>query len=385
LRGYVDRGEVAGVVALLCRHDEVHVEAIGAADLDSGTPMRRDTLFRIASMTKPIAAAAAMILVEEAKLRLDEPIDRLLPELADRKVLRAIDGPLDDTVPASRPITLRDVLTFRLGLGAVMAPSGRYPIQRAMEEAGIDPGATPVPLAPDELIRRYAGLPLIHQPGERWMYHNGYDILGVLIERAAGMGLEDFLAERILAPLGMTDTGFSVPEAKLDRLAVCYRTDPATGRLVPYRDDRGGEAARHGVFPAGGTGLVSTADDYLAFGRMMLRHGRHDRTERILARPTVELMTTDQLTPEQKAASPFVPGFWDNHGWGFGVAMITRRDGIAAVPGRYGWDGGFGTTWCSDPHEDMVAILLIQRLMDRPDATDINEDFLTLAYQAIDD
>jgi CubicO group peptidase (beta-lactamase class C family) len=384
VRGYVDRGEVAGVVALLCRHDEVHVEAIGAKDLATGAPIRRDTIFRIASMTKPITAAAAMILVEEAKLRLDGPVDRFLPELSNRRVLRTIDSPLDDTVPANRPITLRDLLTFRLGFGAVMAPPGRYPIQQAMAEAGFAPGPNPPSHAPDEWIRRFADLPLMHQPGEKWMYHTGSDLLGVLIARAAGMPFEDFLAERIFAPLGMKDTAFSVAPAKLDRLATCYRIDAGTGRLAVYDAARDGLWARSPAFPSGGGGLVSTADDYLAFGRMMLALGRHG-PDRILARPTVEVMTTDQLTPEQKAASPFFPGFWDNSGWGFGVSMITRRNGIAAVPGRYGWDGGFGTTWRNDPHEDMVAILLIQRLMGSPTSTDLNEDFLTLAYQAIDD
>jgi CubicO group peptidase (beta-lactamase class C family) len=376
MRGYVDRGEVAGLVALVSRGDDVHVETIGAQDLEAGTPMRQDTLFRIASMTKPIAAAAAMILVEEARLRLDDPIDRLLPELADRNVLRGIDALLDDTVPANRPITLRDLLTMRAGIGAVMAPPGTYPIQAAMAEAGVAPGVTPPALSPDEVARRYGSLPLIHQPGERWMYHNGFDILGVLIARAAGMPLEDLLRQRLFQPLGMKDTAFDVPGPDRRRLATCYRAD--TGGLVACER----ESAR--LCPSAGTGLASTAGDYLAFGRMMLRCGRHG-SERVLARPTVELMTTDHITAEQKAASPFFPGFWDSRGWGFGVGITTRRSGVAEVPGRYGWDGGLGTTWRSDPKEDLVAILLIQRLMTAPDSTDINEDFLTLAYQAIGD
>ncbi len=384
MAGYVERGKVAGVAALVCRHDAVHVEAIGAQDLNNGTPIRRDTIFRIASMTKPITAAAAMILVEEAKLRLDEPVHRLLPELADRKVLRSMDSALDDTVPATRPITLRDLMTFRLGFGAVMAPPGRYPIQKAMAEAGFAPGPNPPSHAPDEWIKRFARLPLMHQPGEKWMYHTGSDILGVLIARATGMRFEDFLHERIFAPLGMKDTAFSVPEAKLDRLSTCYQIDAKSGGLVLYDEARGGMWSRPPAFASGGGGLVSTLDDYLAFGRMMLNGGRH-AADRILSRPAVEVMTTDHLTAEQKAASPFFPGFWDSRGWGFGVSIVTRRDGIAAVPGRYGWDGGFGTTWVSDPRENLVAILLIQRLMGSPDSTDINGDFLTLAYQAIDD
>jgi CubicO group peptidase (beta-lactamase class C family) len=271
-----------------------------------------------------------------------------------------------------------------MGLGAVMAPPGRYSIQKAIAEAGLAPGPNPPPLAPDEFIKRVAGLPLMHQPGEKWMYHTASDVLGVLIARAAGMRLEDFLQERIFAPLGMKDTAFSVPDAKLDRLATCYQIDAGTGRLVVYDKARGGRWAHPPVFPAGGGGLVSTADDYLAFGRMMLNRGRHG-AHRILARPTVEVMTTDQLSEEQKAASPFFPGFWSSRGWGFGLSVITRRDGVAPSPGSFGWDGGFITSCYADPREDMVAILLIQRLMTSPAPLDFYTDFWTLAYQAIDD
>ncbi len=382
MRGHVERGEVAGVVTLLCRHDEVHVEAIGKQDLAAATPMRRDTLFRIASMTKPITAAAAMILVEEAKLRLDDPVDRWLPELADRTVLRGIDSPLDDTVPARRPITLRDLLTFRPGFGAIMAFPDRYPIQKAMTEAGLAPRPDPLPFPADEFLARLGRLPLMHQPGERWMYHTGSDVLGALIARVSGMSLGDFLQERIFASLGMKDTAFSVPEEKLGRLATCYQF--GAGRLAVYDEARGGRWARPPAFPSGGGGLASTADDYLAFARMMLSRGRYGK-ERMLARPTVELMTSDQLTPEQKAASPFFPGFWDSHGWGFGLSVITRRDGVGPSSGSFGWDGGFHTSCYVDPHEDMVAILLAQRLMTSPTPSDFYADFWTLAYQAIDD
>jgi CubicO group peptidase (beta-lactamase class C family) len=384
MAGHVERGAVPGLVTLVSRRGEVHVDAIGMKAAGGSDPMRRDTLFRIASLTKPVTAAAAMILVEQCKLRLDEPVDRWLPELADRKVLKRIDSPLDDTVPANRPITLRDLLTFRLGLGAVMAPPDTYPIQKAMAEAGVAPGPNLPSHGPDELMKRFGSLPLLHQPGEKWMYHSGSDILGVLIARATGQTLETFFRERIFSPLGMKDTGFSVPEAKLDRLATCYQTDPATGGLVVFDEARGGRFARPPVFESGGAGLVSTVDDFLAFGRMMLKKGKHGR-ERILSRPSVELMTTDHITPEQKAASNFFPGFWDNRGWGFGMSVITRRDDVAAVPGRYGWDGGYGTSWYSDPKEDMVAILMTQRVWDSPVAPAVFLDFWTSAYQAIDD
>ena len=285
LAGYVERGAVPGVVALLARHGETHVETIGGKTLGGGDPIRRDTIFRIASMTKPITAAAAMILVEECRLRLDEPVDRLLPELAGRRVLKRLDGPLDDTVPAKRPITVRDLLTFRLGFGIVMAPPGTYPIQRAASELdlGQGPPQPQTPPAPDEWIRRFGTLPLMHQPGERWMYNTGSDVLGVLIARASGQPFETFLRERIFEPLGMNDTGFSVPAAKLDRLATSYWTNSETGALEVYDKAEGGQWSRPPAFPSGGGGLVSTVDDYLAFARMLLNNGKHDG-ERILSR-----------------------------------------------------------------------------------------------------
>src|SRR5437667_9245914 len=227
MTGYVERGEVPGLVTLVSRRGEVHVDAIGTLAYEDSDPMRRDTIFRISSMTKPITAAATMILVEECKVRLDEPVDRLLPELAERQVLKRLDGPLDDTVPANRPITVRDLLTFRMGLGIVMAPPGTYPIQKAMSEQllGQGPPSPSTPPAPDEWIRRLGTLPLMHQPGERWMYNTGSDVLGVLIARASGRPFETFLRERLFEPLGMLDTGFSVAAAKLDRLATSYLTD----------------------------------------------------------------------------------------------------------------------------------------------------------------
>jgi CubicO group peptidase (beta-lactamase class C family) len=348
--------------------------------------MRRDTIFRISSMTKPITAAATMMLVEECKLRLDEPIDRWLPELAERLVLKRLDGPLDDTVPAKRPITVRDLLTFRMGFGQMMAPPDAYPILRAANEQqiGMGPPSPSSMPAPDEWIRRLGQLPLMHQPGERWMYNTGADVLGVLIARASGQPLEAFLRERIFEPLGMKDSGFSVSAASLDRLATSYWTNPETGGLVVYDAAEGGQWSRPPAFPSGAAGLVSTIDDYLAFGQMMLNQGKHE-SSRILSRLSVELMTTDQLTPEQKAMSGLVPGYFDSHGWGFGVSMVTRRDGIAAVPGRYGWDGGMGTSWYSDPKEEMVTILMTQRAWTSPSPPDVCLDFWTSAYQAIDD
>ena len=384
MAGHVGRGVVPGIVTLLSRRGEVQVDAIGTKAFGGSEPMRRDTIFRVASVTKPIVTAAAMILVEECVLRLDEPVDRWLPELADRRVLRAIDSPLDDTLPANRPITLRDLLTFRLGIGAVMVFPPRYPIQQAMAEAGVGPGPALPAHTPDELMKRFGSLPLVHQPGEGWLYDSGSDILGVLISRATGMNLEDFLRQRIFAPLDMNDTSFSVPVSKLNRLASSYWTNPATGEFEVFDGIDDSRWASPPVFESGAGGLVSTVDDLLAFGEMMLKGGKYG-SERILSRRSVEVMTTDQITPEQKAVSGFFPGFWDSHGWGFGVSIVTRRDDLAATPGRYGWDGGYGTSWYVDPKEELIGILMTQRVWDDPGAPLILVDFWTSAYGAIDD
>ena len=385
VQGYVDSGEVVGAITLIDRRGETHVDVVGLADRDRKRPLKRDSIFRIASMSKPITAVAAMILVEEGRLRLDEPIDRLLPEMAKRKVLNRLDSPLDDVVPAARPITLRDLLTFRMGFGMVMGPPGELPIQKATDELGIMGLKPRSPHEPDEWIKRLGSLPLMHQPGERWMYHTGSDVLGVLIARASDMPFEAFLKARIFEPLGMKDTGFSVPKAKLSRLGSCYETNPKTGALELF-DDAGADSqwATSPPFPAGGGGLVSTVDDYLAFGRMMLNQGRLNG-ERILSRPTVAAMTTDQMTEAQKAASPFFPGFWDNRGWGFGLSTITRRNAGPMTPGRFGWDGAFGTSWSSDPAEEMVSILMQQRMSFAPTGASLMADFWTMAYQAVDD
>jgi CubicO group peptidase (beta-lactamase class C family) len=302
MESHVDRGELPGLVTVVSRRGAVHVDTIGTTAIGGRDPMRRDTIFRITSMTKPIAAAAAMILVEECALRLDDPVDRLLPELADRRVLRRLDGPLDDTVPANRPIVVRDLLTFRMGLGVMLGPGDAYPIQRAIRELGIvgfGPPDPSTPHEPDEWMRRLGTLPLMHQPGEQWRYNTGSYVLGVLIARASGQPLETFLRERIFEPLGMRDTGFSVPAAKLDRLASCYRADPQAGVLVLHDGVADSRWSRPPAFPDAGAGLVSTIDDYRAFGQMMLDGGSW-RGERILSRLAVEAMTADQITPSRR-------------------------------------------------------------------------------------
>ncbi|HYN99544.1 MAG TPA: serine hydrolase domain-containing protein, partial [Actinomycetota bacterium] len=350
LSEYIEREDVPGLVTLVSRRGEEHFDAIGSKSLGGG-PMANDTIFRIASLSKPVFAAAAMILVEECKLGLDEPVDRLLPEMADRKVLKLLDGPLEYTVSANRPITLRDLLTQRMGFGSIMEPSDHFPIVEAVKEQEIGTiGPENSALDPDEWIRRLGSLPLMAQPGERWMYNTSFSVLGVLMARASGQSLEAFLKDRIFDPLGMTDTSFTVPESKMDRLAGSYRFSKRAGKLKQNPD----ELRDGGWF--GRDELASTAQDFARFGQMMLNNGKF-HGGRILSRPSVETMIIDHMTPEQKAASPFFPGFWDNRGWGFGVSIVTRRDDIASVPGRYGWDGGTGTSWYADPTENLHALL----------------------------
>jgi CubicO group peptidase (beta-lactamase class C family) len=239
LSGYIERKQMPGLVALVSHYDDVHIETLGTLAFNQSAPMQTDTIFRIASLAKPVTAVAAMILLEECKLRLDESIEPWLPELANRRVLRSLSSPLDDTVPAHRPITVRDLLTFRMGFGSVMAPPDTYPIQKLIREYQIGGDGPPHPSqAPtaDEWIRRLGSLPWIAQPGERWLYHVSSDVLGVLISRVTGQSLGTFMRERIFDPLGMKDTAFYVPSEKIHRLPGAYFFNQQTKTLDVYDD-----------------------------------------------------------------------------------------------------------------------------------------------------
>jgi CubicO group peptidase (beta-lactamase class C family) len=375
----VDSGFVPGMVAVLARHGAVHLEAVGNLAFEgagSRTPMAGDTICRFASMTKPIVAACAMTLVEDCTLRLDDPVDELLPELADMTVLADPNGPLEDTVPAKRPITLRDLLTFTLGTGMVPAEPGTVPIADALDAIGEPP--------PDEWIRRLGALPLVHQPGERWMYSTGANVTGVLIARATGKSFGDALRERIWDPLGMKDTAFSVRGESIDRFATAYERDnTATGELL-VEDAPDGLWSRPPVFESGGGGLVSTADDFLAFTSALLAGGTH-LGERVLSRPSVTLMTSDHLTPAQKAVSGFWPGYFDDAGWAFGMSVRTRRTRLGPSVGSYGGSGFYGTAWYNDPAEDLTTIFVMQRAHMGDQTRPMWNDFWTSVYQALDD
>lgn len=383
MAGHVERDTVGGIAWIASRDDDVEVGVAGTLTRGEDEPVRRDSIFRISSMTKPIVAAGALVLVEECRLRLDDPVDELLPELADRRVLVDARGPLDgDTVPADRPITVEDVLTFRLGLGMDFSAPWPQPLLEAMSELGLSAGPPEpqVPPEPDEWMRRLSTLPLLYQPGERWLYNTGADVLGVLIARASGQALDVFLQERVLEPLGMVDTGFATRH--VDRLGTCYTTDPETREPVVYDAPQGGWA-KPPAFPSGGGGLVSTVDDYHAFARMLLSGGRLPDGSRLLSRAAVEAMTSDHLHVDRGGPSPSPDG---SQGWGYGVGVQLRRAGLTRPAGSYGWGGGMGSSWANDPDRGLVGVLLTTDAFAGPfPPPAVIQDFWTCTYTALAD
>jgi CubicO group peptidase (beta-lactamase class C family) len=375
LKGHVAEGQPPGLVALVAQGDQTRILPVGAMTLEGKPPVQRDTIFRLASMTKPLTAVAAMMLLEEGKLQLDEPIDRLAPELAHRRVLKRIDGPLDDTVPATRPITLEDVLTFRLGWGVLFED---VPImQAAAELPGFGMPNPAAPITPDQFMQRLGALPLMAQPGERWLYTAGSNVLGVLVARAAGKPLEVVFQERILGPLGMQDTAFHIAPEKLDRFVTGYMNQD--GKLALF-DPPNGMYAKPPAFPAGDSGLISTADDFAAFARFMFT-GLAPDGRRLLSEASLKAMTTDHLTAAQREGGREILG--PGRGWGYGVGVITEGNPYGIAPGAYGWDGGFGTSWFNDPANGLTAILLTQRVFDSPDPPQVHKDFWRAAYGAL--
>jgi CubicO group peptidase (beta-lactamase class C family) len=367
---HVGDDKVPGLVALVARGDQVHVEALGSLTI-GGSPVARDSLFRISSTTKPITAAAVLALAAEGLIALDEPVDRLLPELAGRQVLRRMDGPLDDTVPAQRAITVRNLLTFTFGFGMVMemftAPAP-WPVVEAAEALHLATIGPPEPQKqpdPDTWIAALGTLPLLAQPGQRWFYNTGASVLGVLIARAAGQPLGEVLASRVFAPLGMRDTAFSTEAT--DRLATAYR--PTPGGLVVH-DEPDGDWSRPPAFGDAAAGLVSTADDLLAFARMLLRGGAP-----VLPPESARAMTTDQLTSAQKAYGGLGHHFFDGRSWAFCQSVLDS--------GAFGWDGGFGTSWLVDPNFGLAVIVLTQRMFESPEAPSVHRDIQAAAYAAL--
>jgi len=381
---FIDANRLAGAVTVVYRRGTVvDVQAIGWQDKKRRIPMKRDMIFRLASMTKPITAVAALMLVEDGKIALQEPVDKWLPELANRRVLMDPNGPLDETIPSPRPITLRDLLMYRMGLGipsfeVTIEPSA--PIAKAF--AAFSQGGRQS--SPDEWITRLGQLPLVSAPGELFMYNLPSDVLGVLVARVSGMPFDVFLSERIFKPLGMKDTGFWVPAEKRSRLGKAYRMDRTSGlQAMDSRFASGLTADGPPMFPSGAAGLVSTADDYLTFARMLLHKGKVDGV-RLLSPRTVDSMTTNYMTDEDREQSGFGGGgYWRTQGFGYGVAVITDPTALAPSVGSYHWDGAAGVAWRADPQEEMITIVLTQ--LNYASASPMIRDIRTMMYAAIVD
>ena len=352
LQTYVNNGSVPGAVGLIACGDRVEVQAVGYTDTDGTYPMAGDSIFRIASITKPITAAAVMMLVEDGQITLDDPVGPWLPELASPAVVRTA-GPVEDVVPAIRPITVADLLTFRAGYG-FPSDFSLPAVRLLVSELKQGPPQPQLVAAPDEWMAALARIPLLRQPGEAWLYNTCSDILGVLIARVSGRPLPEFLAERLFGPLGMADTGFEVPASKLDRFTSYYRTGPAGG--LELVDAPGGQWSSLPAFPSGAGGLVSTVDDWHRFARMLLADGSVGGRQ-LLSAASVQQMTTDQLTPSQRDASRL---FLEGQGWGFGGSVDVEAIDPWNVTGRYGWVGGTGTAAHVTASTGAVAILLSQ-------------------------
>lgn len=367
LKTYVDNGSLPGAVGLVVRDQQAEVAVVGSATF-GGAAMARDSIFRLASVTKPITAAAVMLLVQDGRIALDDPVGRWLPELAEPKVVRTPASAVDDLVPASRPITVLDLLTSHAGYG--FASDFTLPaVQRlfAVQKDGREPASFP---PPDVWLAELARVPLLYQPGEAWLYDTCSTLQGVLIARVSGQSLPVFLAERVFGPLGMADTGFEVPAAKRGRFTSSYRTGPG-GRLE-LADGPDGQWSTLPAFALGNGGLAGTADDWLAFGRMLLAEGVAADGRRLLTADSVRLMTSDHTTPRQREIGAL---FLEGQGWGFGGSVDIAAIDPWNVPGRYGWVGGTGTSAHITPSTGTVAILLTQVATDGPVSLQWMRDF----------
>jgi CubicO group peptidase (beta-lactamase class C family) len=382
LDAHVERGDLVGVASLVARHGEVvHFDATGLRDREQAKPLTRDTIFRIYSMTKPITSVAIMMLVERGALLLGDPVSKHIPELAGMKVLRTPESPLDDVIPAKREMTVRDLLTHTSGLASSLPGVGTpKSIEQAYLEADLRGSQTA--LAPAEWIARLARVPLVHQPGTRFLYGVSTDVLGHLVSVVSGRPFEEFLRSEIFEPLDMRDTAFFVPAEKLDRFAANYGPGP-DGALVLVDSPQTSRYRTPPAFASGAGGLVSTIDDYLHFCEM-LRQGGRSGDVRLLSRKSIELMTVNHLTAEERDV-PMLTGWFPGQGFGLGFSVVEEiaPGGALASVGQYGWGGAAGTYFWVDPAEELIAILMIQ--LYPPGGIPIIPEFKNGVYQAIAD
>lgn len=368
LRPLVDSHAVPGLVAAVGRDDDIEVVVLGGQSVN-GRPMGEDSLFRIASISKPMVAALALTFVADGTVRLEQPVGDLLPELASPAVVRSLTGPLDDTVPAARPITVRHLLTSTNGHGFpsdFSAPVAQLLVER-LHQGPPQPQRVP---PPDEWMGILAGIPLLHQPGEAFTYNTAFDILGVLVARVGGRPLPDLMATRIFGPLGMIETGFAFPPGTDDRRTSYYRH--GDDGLVE-QDGPDGQWSVVPAFPSGAGGLVSSLADVLAFQRMLLAGGGN-----VLPAALVTAMATDQLTPMIRDSDTV---FLDGQSWGLGGGVDIERRNPWNVPGRYGWVGGTGTSAYVVPSDDSAAILLTQVELGGPTGSRVIEGFWAAAAE----
>jgi CubicO group peptidase (beta-lactamase class C family) len=393
LARHASNGAVPGLVALVARGGQVHVTTAGHLAAGDTAPIGRDAIFRIASLTKPVIGAAAMLLVQDGAMALDDPVERWLPELSARRVLRSYDAELSNTVPSARPVTVEDVLSFRFGFGCIFTPQA-LPVIRAEAELGLKtlgPPWPPTPLTPDEWIAGLGRLPLLDQPGDVWRYNTGATVAGILIERVTGAPLAEVLGKRVFEPLGMTDTAFHVPAAKLGRFTSMYAPAAAADVFGASADDADsaglvlidrpdGWYAAPPALPDGAGGLVSTADDLAAFAAMLAADG-----DGLLSPESVAQMLRDRTTARDRAENPWF--FGEHLGWGLTMSVplagVDPRTIPAGLPRGYGWEGGSGTTWHTDPVTGLTGILLTQRMVTSPEPEEVTRDFWSAAHAAL--
>ncbi len=391
LARHTSTGAVPGLTALVARDGQVHVTSAGHKAIGDGEPIGRDAIFRIASLTKPVTGVAAMLLIEDGAMALGDPVERWLPELGARRVLRSYDAELSDTVPAERAITVEDVLSFRLGFGSIFTPEP-LPIASAAEGElqlkTLGPPWPPTPHTPDQWIAAFGSLPLLDQPGERFRYNTGATVAGILIERVAGAPLAEVLSKRVFEPLGMTDTAFYVPADKMSRFTSMYAPAEAAGLFGGSADGNGlvlidradGYYAAPPALPDGAGWLVSTIDDFGAFAAMLAADGGG-----LLSQESVALMQRDRTTARDRAENPWF--FGEHLGWGLMMSVPAAGADLSTVPAGlprgYGWEGGSGTVWRTDPATGLTGILFTQRMMTSPEPPQVARDFWAAAYAAL--